>query len=142
MPKYYCDYCDIYLTHNSLKARKDHIAGYKHRDQVRNWYAQMASGAAQQAIDAMTANRQAGAGSPPMMMAPPGIPQMMAPPTGMMPIPPGAMPMPGGNPQAHPKMMTTMMGPPPGVHVPQANHHPQAPPPKQSHPGLGYQNTR
>ncbi|KAK6930094.1 U1-C, C2H2-type zinc finger, partial [Dillenia turbinata] len=29
---YYCDYCDTYLTHDSPSVRKQHNAGYKHKD--------------------------------------------------------------------------------------------------------------
>lgn len=35
MPKYYCDYCDIFLTHDAKRVRKDHNAGWKHAAQVR-----------------------------------------------------------------------------------------------------------
>ncbi|KAF7084621.1 hypothetical protein CFC21_088186 [Triticum aestivum] len=31
MPRYYCDYCDTYLTHDSPSVRKQHNAGYKHK---------------------------------------------------------------------------------------------------------------
>ncbi|SBS88286.1 RNA-binding protein, putative [Plasmodium ovale curtisi] len=30
MPKYYCEYCDIYLTHSSPVGRRQHIQGRKH----------------------------------------------------------------------------------------------------------------
>lgn len=30
MPKYYCEYCDIYLMHSSLAGRRQHNAGRKH----------------------------------------------------------------------------------------------------------------
>ncbi|KAJ1604285.1 hypothetical protein OJ253_3094 [Cryptosporidium canis] len=30
MPKFYCDYCDIYLTHSSTNGRKQHNSGRKH----------------------------------------------------------------------------------------------------------------
>ena len=31
MPKYYCDYCDTYLTHDSPSVRKTHNGGRKHK---------------------------------------------------------------------------------------------------------------
>lgn len=31
MPRYYCDYCDTYLTHDSPAVRKQHNTGYKHK---------------------------------------------------------------------------------------------------------------
>lgn len=38
MPKYYCDYCNIYLTHDAPKARRDHNIGWKHALNVKNYY--------------------------------------------------------------------------------------------------------
>ena len=29
MPKFYCDYCDTYLTHNTPSVRKTHCAGLR-----------------------------------------------------------------------------------------------------------------
>lgn len=40
MPKYFCDYCDVYLTHDSLNVRRSHNAGWKHKANVRAYYAQ------------------------------------------------------------------------------------------------------
>lgn len=34
MPRYYCDYCDAFLTHDSPSVRKQHNMGRKHRDNV------------------------------------------------------------------------------------------------------------
>ncbi|KAF8819803.1 U1 zinc finger protein [Cardiosporidium cionae] len=30
MPKFYCEYCDIYLTHSSPAGRRQHTSGRKH----------------------------------------------------------------------------------------------------------------
>lgn len=30
MPKYYCDYCKSYLTHDTMSVRKSHLAGKNH----------------------------------------------------------------------------------------------------------------
>merc|ERR1712071_476655 len=38
MGKYYCDYCDTYLTHDSRSVRKTHLTGRKHKDCVREYY--------------------------------------------------------------------------------------------------------
>ena len=38
MPKYYCDYCDTYLTHDSPSVRKTHCQGKKHKENVRDYY--------------------------------------------------------------------------------------------------------
>ncbi len=40
MPKYYCDYCDVFLTHDSPSVRKSHNEGWKHKAAVRAYYAQ------------------------------------------------------------------------------------------------------
>ncbi|EPS71185.1 hypothetical protein M569_03575, partial [Genlisea aurea] len=36
--RYYCDYCDTYLTHDSPSVRKQHNAGYKHKANLRAYY--------------------------------------------------------------------------------------------------------
>ena len=40
MPKYYCDYCDSILTHDSQAGRKQHNHGRKHQENVRQYYSQ------------------------------------------------------------------------------------------------------
>lgn len=40
MPRYYCEYCDCKLTHDSPAVRKQHNQGYKHRDNMIAYYAQ------------------------------------------------------------------------------------------------------
>uniref|UniRef100_A0A1I7SXT8 U1 small nuclear ribonucleoprotein C n=1 Tax=Caenorhabditis tropicalis TaxID=1561998 RepID=A0A1I7SXT8_9PELO len=84
MPKYYCDYCDAFLTHDSLKGRKAHNDGRKHKDRVRAYYQKWLEACAQQIVDetvkSFSAGRMHGAvprttmmGGPPM---PPGMPMM------------------------------------------------------------------
>jgi U1 small nuclear ribonucleoprotein C len=51
MPKYYCDYCDIFLTHDSPSVRKSHNEGWKHKAAVRAYYAQFEQDITQQLID-------------------------------------------------------------------------------------------
>lgn len=34
MPKYYCDYCKSYLTHDKISVRKSHLSGKNH---IRNY---------------------------------------------------------------------------------------------------------
>jgi ribosomal protein L44E len=36
MPRYYCDYCDAHLTHDSNSVRKQHNAGFKHKVRERS----------------------------------------------------------------------------------------------------------
>uniref|UniRef100_A0A061SA94 U1 small nuclear ribonucleoprotein C n=2 Tax=Tetraselmis sp. GSL018 TaxID=582737 RepID=A0A061SA94_9CHLO len=127
MPRYYCDYCDTYLTHDSPSVRKQHNAGYKHKANVRNYYAQfedMASNpmmnekarhmeshsreAFQAQVGAAFQQRIA-AMRPPMGAGPPPG----GPPPPMGGFPPQGMPPPYGGPP-HPGMG----GPPPGWHPP------------------------
>lgn len=140
MPKYYCDYCDTYLTHDSPSVRKTHCIGRKHRDNVKFYYQKWMEEQAQHLIDATTAAFKAGkiaqnpfSAPPPNMTAVPppnsfGPPRMLPPgmPPGMLPgmMPPGMRPMP---PQMQmmgirPPMMT---GPPP-----QMNQAPGSGPPQ------------
>ena len=37
--KCYCPYCDVYLIHNSLRARRDHTIGYRHVANFHAYYA-------------------------------------------------------------------------------------------------------
>jgi len=37
----FADYCDIFLTHDTLAVRKDHNSGWKHRMNVQNYYANL-----------------------------------------------------------------------------------------------------
>ena len=75
MPRYYCEYCDAYLTHDSPTVRRQHISGFKHKANVRNYYLQFmnnntACGPAQQ---------QQGAQLGPAAGMPTGANQMMPP---------------------------------------------------------------
>ena len=45
MARYYCDYCDAYLTHDSATVRQQHNLGFKHKANVRNYYMQFDAGA-------------------------------------------------------------------------------------------------
>ena len=38
MTKYYCDYCEVYLAHDSQSARRQHSRGKKHQECVRAYY--------------------------------------------------------------------------------------------------------
>lgn len=40
MPRYYCDYCDIYIQFDSYTVRKQHNAGFNHKANVREYYSQ------------------------------------------------------------------------------------------------------
>jgi U1 small nuclear ribonucleoprotein C len=38
MPKFYCDYCDIYLAHSSIGGRRQHCIGRKHIQNKIDYY--------------------------------------------------------------------------------------------------------
>ncbi|CAI2350539.1 unnamed protein product [Caenorhabditis sp. 36 PRJEB53466] len=125
MPKYYCDYCDTFLTHDSPSVRKTHNGGRKHKDNVRMFYQKWMEDQAQKLVDqtarAFATNRMQGAvprttmgmapvppvGHHPMMGGPPGMPMAMAP----RPFPGPAVGFPG-MPFPGPSMG---MGGPPGM---------------------------
>jgi len=142
MPKFYCDYCDTYLTHNTPSVRKTHCAGRKHKENVKFFYQKWMEDQAQSLIDATTAAFMSGKlgkhpgnaipppvgmGGPPMrpgmppMGMPPGMPPMgmppgMGPPGMRMPMPPGMGPPPGMPPMGGPPgMMPPGMRPPMGM---------------------------
>uniref|UniRef100_A0A4W3J3L2 U1 small nuclear ribonucleoprotein C n=1 Tax=Callorhinchus milii TaxID=7868 RepID=A0A4W3J3L2_CALMI len=99
MPKYYCDYCDTYLTHDSPSVRKTHCEGRKHKENVKDYYQKWMEEQAQSLIDKTTAAFRQG---PPMM------PMMGPAPPGMMLVGHGMRPPVGG---PMPMMPGPMMGP-------------------------------
>lgn len=99
MPKYYCDYCDTYLTHDSPSVRKTHCTGRKHKDNVKFYYQKWMEEQAQHLIDATTAAYKAG-----KITQNPFAKAAIPPPAGLGAPPPlltaGAPPPPGGAPGA------------------------------------------
>ncbi|KAI6175280.1 Matrin-type domain-containing protein [Aphelenchoides bicaudatus] len=114
--KYYCDYCDAFLTHDSPSVRKTHNGGRKHKENVRMFYQTWMEQQAQKLVDAtaraFTQNRllmNAGQPAMPAGIPMPGRPMLPHPgmrmpifPYGMPQMPrPGMPPMvPGMNPHA------------------------------------------
>lgn len=85
MPKYYCNYCDTYLTHDSPSVRKTHCQGRKHKDNVKYFYQKWMEEQAQNLIDATTAAFKAGK-----------MTNSFGPPKGAaIPPPPSLAPRPG-----------------------------------------------
>ena len=41
MPKFYCDYCGVYLAHSSPSGRKQHMQGRKHINNKIEYYSQL-----------------------------------------------------------------------------------------------------
>ncbi|XP_059085276.1 U1 small nuclear ribonucleoprotein C-like [Tigriopus californicus] len=111
MPKYFCDYCDTYLTHDSPSVRKTHCAGRKHKENVKFYYQKWMEEQAQSLIDATTAAFKAG--KLPNASGPGGV--AIPPPGAMGHGPPGmgGPPMPGGPPMGGPMGGPPMMGGPP-----------------------------
>mmetsp|Transcript_38107 Transcript_38107/g.61438 ORF Transcript_38107/g.61438 Transcript_38107/m.61438 type:complete len:184 (-) Transcript_38107:311-862(-) len=158
MPRYYCDYCDAFLTHDSPSVRKQHNSGRKHRDNVREYYGQFVSKQAQSVIDDILAKRSMAGGMPgiagmPGMM--PGMPGGMAGMPGMIPgmpfnpfmgakppggggMPPG-MGMPGMGMQGMPQGMPPGMGGMPQGMPPGMGRPPPGMPPFGGGPPGGYQ---
>ncbi|KAJ4396316.1 U1 small nuclear ribonucleoprotein C [Gnomoniopsis smithogilvyi] len=128
MPKFFCDYCDVYLTHDSMSVRKAHNTGRNHIRNVVDYYQQIGHEKAQSVIDSITSSYAAegqahnnpmlpqnqpggGAGGfgafppPPMGGMPPfpfpgGMPPpgFPAPPPGGLGVPPPGAAFPGGMP--------------------------------------------
>jgi U1 small nuclear ribonucleoprotein C len=102
MPKFFCDYCDVYLTHDSMSVRKAHNNGRNHLRNVQAYYEQISSDQTQTVINSITdayntegqANplfqQNLSGGFPGGPMAPPmgGMPGMGMPPMGMPGFPP------------------------------------------------------
>ncbi|KAL1188394.1 U1 small nuclear ribonucleoprotein C [Cardamine amara subsp. amara] len=133
MPRYYCDYCDTYLTHDSPSVRKQHNAGYKHKANVRIYYQQFEEQQTQSLIDQRikehlgqtAAYNQVGAVFNQHMLARPRPPMM---------LPPGSMPPMGMRPPVLPRPMMPGQGymPPPGVPQMMAPPGTPLPPPPQN----------
>ncbi|XP_041016732.1 U1 small nuclear ribonucleoprotein C [Juglans microcarpa x Juglans regia] len=110
MPRYYCDYCDTYLTHDSPSVRKQHNAGYKHKANVRTYYQQFEEQQTQSLIDQRikehlgqaAAFQQVGAAYNQHLMG--QRPRLPVLPTPLMPQLPGSSPLiPGIRPPVLPR---------------------------------------
>ena len=44
MTRYYCEYCDVFLTHDALSVRRLHNSGFKHKGNVRSYYERFLQG--------------------------------------------------------------------------------------------------
>lgn len=115
MPKYFCDYCDTYLTHDSPSVRKTHCAGRKHRENVKfyyeKWYEQNIH-----KLQQFQPPKQ-----PPMIPPPGSFPNLDFPP------PPMLRGLPTGPPPPLPSLANVML-PPPGMLPPSLLHQQIAPP--------------
>ncbi|CAJ0959101.1 unnamed protein product, partial [Mesorhabditis belari] len=111
--KFYCDYCDTFLTHDSPSVRKTHNQGRKHKENVREFYQKWMEAEAQKLVDAtakaFAAQRPGGPLGLPTMRAAPFMP--MAPMNPMAAYHAPFPTAPGMNPYA--MMRGGMMGGPP-----------------------------
>ncbi|KAJ5125447.1 hypothetical protein N7526_007624 [Penicillium atrosanguineum] len=117
-----CDYCDVYLTHDSMSVRKAHNSGRNHLRNVVEYYQQIGQEKAQSVIDSITSSYAAegqplpnpamvpGAFPPPFGF--PGVGATGTPPTGGFPPPPN---MPGGLPPPPGGFPANFPIPPPGM---------------------------
>jgi len=118
MPKFFCDYCDVYLTHDSMSVRKAHNNGRNHLRNVQAYYEQISSDQTQQVINSITdAYNTEGQANPLFQQnltgAFPGGPMAMGGPMGMPGPPMGMPPAIGGMPPFLPPGMPPIGGLPP-----------------------------
>merc|ERR1719305_706338 len=118
MPRFWCDYCAVHLTHDSFKGRKQHMYGWKHRENVKAYYQQFVGENTPGFVPMMplpggaglakpAAGGAAGSSSMPGMI--PGV-TMLGGPRGMTP---GMMPPPGMFGRGPPGMSGMPRGCPP-----------------------------
>jgi U1 small nuclear ribonucleoprotein C len=109
MPKFFCDYCDVYLTHDSMSVRKAHNSGRNHLRNVVDYYQQIGHEKAQSVIDSITSSYAAEGQAHANPMLPqnqPGQGGFPPPPFGFPGgVPPGFPGFPGGPPGQMPQGM-------------------------------------
>ncbi|CAP97633.1 Pc22g03450 [Penicillium rubens Wisconsin 54-1255] len=122
MPKYN-DYCDVYLTHDSMSVRKAHNSGRNHLRNVVDYYQQIGQEKAQSVIDSITSSYAAEGQQAPNMMPPGAFP------------PPFGFPAPGAHGLPFPPPFPNAAGtpptggfPPPLPNMPQGANLPIPPP--------------
>ncbi|KAI8920154.1 U1 zinc finger-domain-containing protein [Powellomyces hirtus] len=113
MPRYYCDYCDIFLTHDSPSVRKAHNAGWKHRMHVQNYYSALAPEQVEQIIEKLMIAYDGVPGAPDFHNQ--GMGGQME---GSYGVPPHMMSRPPGPPGPYGPPRPGFPGPPPGLHGP------------------------
>ncbi|GAA5821531.1 hypothetical protein JCM10212_000138 [Sporobolomyces blumeae] len=74
--RYLCDYCDVFLTHDSASVRRAHNAGRNHLSNVRDYYASLGNDRIQELIDNICAAYEHGGGGQAriLQMGPGGLP--------------------------------------------------------------------
>ena len=82
MGRYFCDYCDAYLTHDSEAGRQQHNRGWRHRENFRSHYKRLYPGFAarqQQHQLPFTGQPQLPFPGQPQQQSMPGFPQQALP---------------------------------------------------------------
>eukprot|EP00922_Rhytidocystis_sp_ex-Travisia-forbesii_P071127 GHVS01106140.1.p2 GENE.GHVS01106140.1~~GHVS01106140.1.p2 ORF type:complete len:131 (-),score=20.50 GHVS01106140.1:23-415(-) len=111
MPKYYCEYCDIYLTHSSPAGRRQHNSGRKHINMKVEYYQNLLREGGMFPHGPPMLGPAGPAGSAPTILRPPMFPRQPMMPGPMLSMMPGGpmrpphMPMPGGPPNMMPPHM-------------------------------------
>ncbi|KJK76008.1 hypothetical protein H634G_08765 [Metarhizium anisopliae BRIP 53293] len=105
------DYCDVYLTHDSMSVRKAHNSGKNHLRNVVDYYQQIGHEKAQSVIDSITSSYAAEGQAHANPMLPQNQPGNAFPPP--FPFPGGPPPFPG-MPGAAPGQFPHGMPPPAG----------------------------
>ncbi|KFA66413.1 hypothetical protein S40285_01276 [Stachybotrys chlorohalonatus IBT 40285] len=113
MPKFFCDYCDVYLTHDSMSVRKAHNSGKNHLRNVVDYYQQIGHEKAQSVIDSITSSYAAEGQAHANPMLPHNQPGRGFPPP--FPFPGGVPPPFPGMPGAPPGQFPQGLPPPPGA---------------------------
>ncbi|KAK9459019.1 U1 zinc finger-domain-containing protein [Lipomyces oligophaga] len=112
MPKYFCDYCDVFLTHDSRSVRKAHNSGRNHIKNVIDYYQMVCQTQAQSIIEALEAQRAGKPASP----SPYKFPTHVNIP--VTPAVPGMIPLPSSSSSSSinpPQQVSAMAFPPPGA---------------------------
>lgn len=118
----FCDYCDVYLTHDSMSVRKAHNSGRNHLRNVVDYYQQIGHEKAQSVIDSITSSYAAEGQAHANPMLPqnqPGGAAAAAAAAGFPGMPPPPFSFPGGMPPPPFPGMPAGMPPPPGGAFPQ-----------------------
>ncbi|EDP43447.1 hypothetical protein MGL_2457 [Malassezia globosa CBS 7966] len=137
MGKHYCDYCDVFLTHDSTSVRKAHNCGRNHLQNVRDYYASISPYEMQAIADSILREYQKRGLPPPMELVAPQLAYRLPPPSLM---PNGRAPFMGGAAMRPPPGMPApdFSKPPPGVPLPDFSKPPPGmPPPDFSKPPPG-----